>query len=174
MIVRIFDKLTFAVALIIALQVPQLTDHYQQHLAGLYQATKWQVDGYKATAQMHAFPSVKAMIDRHLRNSEPSVKTDAQQKLLTLDLFADLEGGMTIFKQGNFFEKLIYMFTPTRFGILKNTIDNFKLGIPLTFTGIAFGLVFGFLLNQLIMLPFTIYSVKKRASKVNTIEKPGQ
>ena len=35
MIVNLFDKLIFACAFIVSLQLPQLSDHYQQHLAGL-------------------------------------------------------------------------------------------------------------------------------------------
>jgi hypothetical protein len=165
MLVRLCDKLMFAVALIITLQVPQLADHYQQHLAGLYQATQFQVIGYRDTAKKHGFSSVATMIERHLSNTEPSVRTDAQQKRATLSLYTDLSRGMQVFKQGNFFEKLVYMFSPQRFTRLKNTLDNFKLGIPLTFTGIAFGVVCALLINQLLMLPYTFYTWRKQLKK---------
>ncbi|WP_425057197.1 DUF2937 family protein [Shewanella decolorationis] len=36
MITRLFDKLIFGFILVMALQLPQLADHYQQFLAGLY------------------------------------------------------------------------------------------------------------------------------------------
>ncbi|MEM6984531.1 MAG: DUF2937 family protein, partial [Pseudomonadota bacterium] len=74
MIVNLFDKLIFACAFIVSLQLPQLSDHYQQHLAGLYHATKWQVDGYAKTAKQYNFSSTQAMINRHLANAEPSVR----------------------------------------------------------------------------------------------------
>lgn len=93
MIVNLFDKLIFACAFIVSLQLPQLSDHYQQHLAGLYHATKWQVDGYAKTAKQYNFSSTQAMINRHLANTEPSVRADANQKQQTLLQFADLKKG---------------------------------------------------------------------------------
>jgi hypothetical protein len=161
----VVDKLIFGAALICALQLPLLADHYQQYLAGFYQATKWQVDGYEVTAKMHEYPSVRAMIDRHLELNEPSVRTDAKQKLATLELFDELTIGVNTFETGNLFEKLTFMFTPSRYDSLKETSENFKPGIPLTPSGLGFGVVLGLLLNLLLMLPFTIGSARKRLTK---------
>ncbi len=162
MIVNMFDKLIFACAFIIALQLPQLSDHYQQHLAGLYHATKWQVDGYADTAKQYKFSSTQAMINRHLENTEPSVRADAEQKQQTLMLFADLNQGMKLFEQGNLVQKLLYIFSPDRFERLQNTLNNFKLGIPLTASAVLFALVLAILLNQLLMLPHTLYVRRKK------------
>jgi ferritin-like metal-binding protein YciE len=87
LILSLLDKVIFGATLILSLQIPQLADHYQQYLAGLYKATKWQVDGYESTARMHEFPDVRSMINRHLKNSDSSVRTDAEQKLATLDVY---------------------------------------------------------------------------------------
>lgn len=154
MIGRLIDKLIFGVALIVALQVPQLADHYQQFLSGLYESTKWQVEGYEATAKHHEYPSVIAMIDHHLQNDVLSVRTDAEQKLVTLDIFEQLKAGVEIFKNGNLISKSLYMFSPSRYGYLEKTLDNFTPGIPLTFDGIAFGVILGLFINFLITLPF--------------------
>ena len=162
MIVNILDKLIFACAFIISLQLPQLSDHYQQHLAGLYHATKWQVDGYANTAKQYKFSSTQAMINRHLENTEPSVRADAEQKQQTLMLFADLNQGMKLFEQGNLVQKLLYIFSPDRFERLQNTLNNFKLGIPLTASAVLFALVLAILLNQLLMLPHTLYVRRKK------------
>ncbi|GAA64849.1 hypothetical protein P20311_2652 [Pseudoalteromonas sp. BSi20311] len=162
MIVNLFDKLIFACAFIVSLQLPQLSDHYQQHLAGLYHATKWQVDGYADTAEQYNFSSTQAMIKRHLANTEPSVRADAKQKQQTLLQFADLKKGMAIFEQGNLVQKMLYMFSPERFDRLQNTLNNFKLGIPLTASAVLFALVLAILLNQLLMLPHTLYVRRKK------------
>lgn len=164
MIKNVIDKLVFGIALVFALQLPLLADHYQQYLSGLYQATKWQVDGYQATAKMHGFPSVRAMIDRHLALNEPSVSTDAKQKLATLELFDELTSGVEIFNNGNLFERLAFMFHPKRLDALKETSKNFTLGIPLSPSDLGFGLVLGLLLNLLIMLPFTLLFARKKPS----------
>lgn len=167
MIVNMFDKLIFACAFIIALQLPQLSDHYQQHLAGLYHATKWQVDGYADTAKQYKFSSTQAMINRHLANTEPSVRADAEQKQQTLMLFVDLNQGMKLFEQGNLVQKLLYIFSPDRFERLQNTLNNFKLGIPLTTSALLFALILAIILNQLVMLPYTLYVAQRKRNAAN-------
>ena len=167
MIVNMFDKLIFACAFIITLQLPQLSDHYQQHLAGLYHATKWQVDGYADTAKQYKFSSTQAMINRHLENTEPSVRADAEQKQQTLMLFADLNQGMKLFEQGNLVQKLLYIFSPDRFERLQNTLNNFKLGIPLTTSALLFALILAIILNQLVMLPYTLYVAQRKRNAAN-------
>lgn len=158
MIGRLLDKLVFGVALIVALQMPLLVDHYHQYLSGWYKATQWQVDGYEATAKTHQFANAQAMIDAHLNNAEPSVRTDAEQKLATLERLADLRLGMDTFATGNLLEKMLFMLHPDRIHVLKDVIQNFKPGIPLNASGLAFGVVFALLLNFLIMLPFRFFS----------------
>ena len=162
MIGRLADKIVFGAALFFALQMPQLVDHYHQFLSGLYESTKWQVDGYEATAKQHEYSHLKAMIDHHLRNEVASVRTDAQQKLSTLDLYNELTNGVRIFDEGNLLDKAIYMFNPVRYEFLEKTIINFKLGIPLTINGIAFGVVFGLILNYVISLPFILWGRRKK------------
>lgn len=161
MIGRLLDKLVFGVALIVALQMPLLVDHYHQYLSGWYKATQWQVDGYEATAKTHQFTNAQAMIDAHLNNAEPSVRTDAEQKLATVDRLADLSLGMDTFATGNLLEKMLFMLHPDRVYVLKDVVQNFKLGIPLNASGLAFGVLFALVLNFLIMLPFRVFGRRK-------------
>ncbi|WP_261841561.1 DUF2937 family protein [Aliamphritea ceti] len=162
MIGKLLDKLVFGVTLIFALQIPQLADHYQQFLSGMYQATKSQVEGYESTASRYEYPSVRAMVEHHLKNDVKSVRADAQQKLATLELFEELEAGIQILKSGNIIDKATYMLNPVRYDYLEKTVHNFKPGIPLTTNGIVFGIVFGLVVNLLITFPFVIWSKRKR------------
>jgi len=153
MLLRLVDKFVFGIALLLSLQVPQLADHYHQFLFGQYEATRRQVDGYAETANQHGFDSIDLMIDRHLNNNEPSVRTDALQKLVTLESFHDLREGVIIFERGNLVQKSIYMFNPDRHHRLRQTLENFKIGIPLTLEGIGFGFVLALLLNFILIQP---------------------
>lgn len=161
MIGRLLDKLVFGITLIVALQVPQLADHYHQFLSGLYKSTQWQVDGYEATARQHEYPNVNAMIDHHLQNSVASVRTDAEQKLATLDTLEQLKQGLLLFEQGNLFNQAVYMFNPARHAYLKAVLSNFSPGIPLSVNGLLFGVVVGLILNYLIILPFVFFARRK-------------
>ncbi|MEJ6519480.1 DUF2937 family protein [Shewanella bicestrii] len=167
MITRLFDKLIFGFILVMALQLPQLADHYQQFLAGLYTSTQWQVEGYEATAKEYHYGDVETMIARHLQNEEPSVRADAEQKRLTLALYQALQQGMQTFAQGNLFEKTAYMFNPARFEYLQQTIVNFKPGIPLTTSGIAFGVLVALVVHYFGSLPFILWS--RRRKRLNAV-----
>jgi hypothetical protein len=158
---RLLDKLVFGVALIVALQMPLLVDHYHQYLSGWYKATQWQVDGYEATAKTHQFANAQAMIENHLKNTEPSVRADAEQKLATVELLADLSVGMDTFATGNLLEKMLFMLNPDRIHVLKDVVQNFKPGIPLNASGLAFAVIFALLLNFLIMLPFRVFGSRR-------------
>lgn len=165
LISRLIDKLIFGVALVFALQVPQLADHYQQFLTGLYESTKWQVDGYEANARLHKYPDIGEMIEHHLKNDVPSVRTDAEQKLATIELYEELKNGITIFDDGNLLDKAIYMFNPVRYEYLKKALSNFKLGIPLTISGLTFGVIVGLALNYIVTLPFVFWARRKTLYK---------
>ncbi len=154
MIGRLLDKLVFGAALLIALQLPLLADHYHQYLSGWYKATQWQVDAYQATAKEHGFADVQAMISKHLHNTEPSVRADAEQKQRTVDLLAELGRGITTFEKGYLPEKMFFMLHPNRIHLLRDVVQNFKVGIPLNASGLAFGVLIALVLNFLIMLPF--------------------
>ncbi|PIW59327.1 DUF2937 family protein [Shewanella sp. CG12_big_fil_rev_8_21_14_0_65_47_15] len=166
MIGRLIDKLMFGLILVIALQLPQLADHYQQFLAGLYESTRWQVEGYEATAKEYHYADVEAMIARHQQNEEPSVRADAEQKLQTLALYKELTQGVAIFNTGNLFEKTAYMFNPVRFDYLKKTISNFKSGIPLTASGIGFGVVVALGVHYLGSIPFILCARRKKRQRL--------
>ena len=82
-------------------------------------------------------------------------------------LFADLNQGMKLFEQGNLVQKLLYIFSPDRFERLQNTLNNFKLGIPLTTSALLFALILAIILNQLVMLPYTLYVAQRKRNAAN-------
>lgn len=165
MIGRLIDKLVFALALLVALQIPLLVDHYHQYLSGLYKATQWQVEGYEATAKANQFVDAKAMIEQHLRNTEPSVRADAEQKQKTIQELNELSSGIATFTHGSLLEKIWFMFQPARIQLLKDVVQNFKVGIPLSASGLLFSLVLAFILNFVILLPFWILGFGRRSHK---------
>jgi len=167
MIGRLLDKLFFGAALVLALQVPLLADHYRQFLSGLYESTKWQVDGYKATAKQYGYAGVGAMIEHHLRNDVPSVRKDAAQKRVALDRYEELRVAVEIFDKGNLIEKMLYMLGPSRYRYLQRTIENFKPGLPLTIGGWTFGVVVGFAVSFVATLPFMLWSQRWRRKKTS-------
>ena len=160
MILRFIDKLVFGLLLILALQIPQLAEHYHQFISGQLDSVSWQVKGYELTANKYEYASVEDMITHHLQNSVASVRDDAKQKLATLEQYHELMAANKLFTDSNLVSKAIFMFNPTRYQTLEKALKNYTLGIPITFDGISFAVIVALSLNCLLFLP--LYWVKKK------------
>ncbi|MBT3136592.1 DUF2937 family protein [Alteromonas sp. ALT199] len=166
MVVRVLDKVVFAVLFIITLQVPILADHYRQYLNGYYDALRDEVSSSSELAKQHGFSSVEAMLDSLQQNSEPVVRENASMKASRFAQITTLEQGMRKLEHGHYFEKLVFMASPTQYGTLNRVLDNFSPSVPLTPSSIVFSLVTAILLNLLIWTPHFCYcQVKKVKDK---------
>lgn len=161
MIVNIVDKLLFGLLLLLVFQAPMISDHYLQYVSGYYESTKLQVNGFEENAKRHKYPDVDAMISDLLNNRSPVVRMDAEQKLQTMNDFYDLKSAIVILKSGNIFEKLFFILNPSRYSTLKKVLANFKPGIPLSVTVLAYSIILALLLNFVIISP-----VRYMASKL--------
>ncbi|NDV90933.1 DUF2937 family protein [Alteromonas sp. 345S023] len=157
MIVRLFDKFVFALLFIAALQVPILADHYRQYLTGYYDATRDEVNAIAAMAQRHGYVSASALLESLAQNSEPVVREDAKRKAAMFEELIDIEAGIRTLTYGHYFEKLGYMFTPTRTDTLARVVTNFKPAIPLTPASLAFSLLTAILVNVFLWSPYFCY-----------------
>jgi len=154
MVVNLIDKIFFGLVLLAAFQVPILSEHYLQFVNGYYQSTSNQVDGYKVNALNHGYASVESMVS-DLKNSANSVvRDDAIQKQKTLREFYELQQGVQLLKTGNIFQKAWYIFNPTRWHVLKQVLQNFKPGMPLSVWDIIYSTLFALLISTLLLWPF--------------------
>lgn len=165
MITRVLDKVVFAVLFIITLQVPILADHYRQYLNGYYDAIKDEVTSSSELAKQHGFSSVEAMLDSLKQNDEALVRDSASQKAKRFSMIESIEHGMRTLEYGHYFEKLMYMSSPSQFSTLKKVVDNFRPSIPLTPASIIFSLVTAILLNLLIWTPQFCYCQVKKVKR---------
>ena len=162
MIFRFIDKMIFAAILLLALQVPQLADHYLQYLQGYFDATAEQVEGFRLNALQNGYADIDAMLQAHLQNSVASVRTDAEQKQQTLVMFEELGGGLTVFREGNLLEQSVWMFNPERSQMLKSVLQNFVPGIPLSPMAFVFAVITALISNILIASPVYFFQWRKR------------
>lgn len=153
MLLGIFEKLVFGTLLILAFQMPVLAVQYQQYLSGFFDATKLQVDGYQSTAERFGMPDAQALVERHLQNSDPSVRADAEQKLATLRLYARLEVVVAGFEHWNILHKTYYIFFEGERGILLQTLRHFEPGMPLSVDDIAICALAALLLTMIVFEP---------------------
>ena len=164
MLTNILDKIVFGTLLLIFFQLPILSNEYLQLTNGYYLATKSQVDGYQLNAQRHGYTDVAALIEDLKRNLNPAVRTNAQQKEQTLREYDELLRALDILKNGNLWQKAVYMCSPERWGVLREVATNFQPGIPLSIHGFAYSLIGALLLGSSLMWPIRrIFGRVKRA-----------
>lgn len=166
MFVRVIDKVVFAVLFILTLQVPILADHYRQYLSGYYDALRDEVSSSSMLAKQHGFSSVEAMLNSLQTNSEALVREDAQLKATRFAQIEVIEQGMRKLEHGHYFEKLMFMATPSQYDTLQRVLKNFRPSVPLTPSSVIFSLISAILLNLLIWTPHFCYcQVKKQKHK---------
>ncbi|WP_066014975.1 DUF2937 family protein [Endozoicomonas atrinae] len=161
MIVNLLDKLLFGGLLLIALQVPVLSDHYVQYLSGYYEATKLQLEGFRSTAARHGYPDEFAMISDLLQNPSPIIKDDARQKQQTLQEYDEQAQSLATLINGNYFERAWFISSPKQWKTLERVLVNFKPGIPLSFNDLGYSVLIALLLSALLTLPFRMLSTRK-------------
>jgi len=151
--VNTLDKVIFATVLILAFQIPIISDHYLQYLSGYFQSTKDQVAGYQKNALQHQYANVDEMIADLLQSKSPVVRSDAMQKQQNLTKYHELTVAIEILQTGDVFQRAWYMFNPSRWQVLKQVMVNFKPGLPLTIKDLLYACLFALLASFLLMLP---------------------
>jgi len=164
-IINIVDKIVFGALLLLFFQVPILADHYLQYVSGYFDATERQVEGFKANAAQHNYPDVYAMIQDLSVNSSSVVRTDAEQKLQTMQEYEELKITIATLKDGNIYERAWFMFNPSRWERLTKVYENFKPGIPLNLQDVGFSVLTALILSICLMWPFRLLTTSDTRRK---------
>jgi len=162
LIVNLIDKLMFGGLLLLAFQIPIISDHYLQFISGYYESTKSQVDGFKENAAIHEYLDVYAMIDDLSKDPKSVVRADAAQKLHTMHEYEELTSAIDTLKNGNIFERAWFMFNPSRWSALEKVMENFKPGVPLSPTDILYSVLTSLALSSLIAWVLRRFVMRER------------
>lgn len=154
LLARFVDKILFTALFIASLQIPVLFDHYRQYLAGFYEATRQQVAELDTLAAQYGFTSTDSLIAHLSENSDPVVRQDAQSKAELLRTYTDSQEGLSILQHGNYFQRVGYIFSPNRYPILSQVLQNFTPALPLNINSVIYSLLLALLLNGFLLAPF--------------------
>ncbi|MBT0585098.1 DUF2937 family protein [Alteromonas oceanisediminis] len=137
MISAAVERLIFGILLLACLQVPILSEHYLQYLSGYYAATQTQVKRFEALAAENNYPSVEALIVALERNTEAVVRNDAADKRRLLAEHAAIAADIERLKNGHYFNRLVFLASPSQYDRLADVLKNFRPGIPINVTDVA-------------------------------------
>ncbi|MEZ4630135.1 MAG: DUF2937 family protein [Deinococcales bacterium] len=164
---RTVDKIIFAVLLIIGLQIPNFLIQYQQRLGGHLDEAKRNVASYEPMAeQLLGSADVRELASRFIASADEKDRLFANKIAGDMDRMVHLDGLLTALKESNPVSRMAYALFQLEPPIARQTLTDFKLGIPLTLEAIIYGLILAIVITGFYRLFFSwILGLSKRSQE---------
>ena len=169
MIAKLVSKLLFATILLSLFQVPILTQHYIQYLAGYTDANQKQIDALQTLASDNGYSSVDALLTRWFSNSDPVIRADAENKQLMLIETQQLRRDLVYLQDANYIQALLYLTNPVNAEHLPAVWRNFKPGIPLTAEALLFSVMLALIFSGCGSVCWRVVRTKRSGSLRSTV-----
>jgi len=149
---NIIDRCFFTVVFILGVQFPELLIQYQHRLSGHLAEAKLHLLQFQAIADKHFQGDLSAMVLKYQENTEPSIISTANiinQLIIRVDY---LQHQLSIFTGSAYIEQVISTIMHADRTIIRQTIIEFSMAIPLSLNALATGAVFaisGLLLKEI-------------------------
>ncbi len=149
LILGLADRVLFAAALLLFMQIPQFIDHYTQRYAGYHQALVDSLAEHQHNANLHYGGDLRALVD-DLRSSErPGIQEIGAKLERDRQREAQMAAGLVILREGSLWAKLRFLSTDLDQPLAQGTLQDFKPGLPLTMDSLLCGLTGAILLSAL-------------------------
>ncbi len=141
----------FAAGLLIGIQVPNFTDQYHKRVDAHLTEAKFNISGFKKTANKYFKGNVADLIKYYEASSDPVFQADAKSvksiyfrvKMLLKELVA---------LNQTWYSKAYHVFCHSNEAIFNETLAQYSYTVPLNQIAIAWGIGFGFFMSLLIEL----------------------
>lgn len=145
---KLVDR-TFAVGgAILFLQAPQFIQSYTQTLAGHLAEVSWQMDQMRSMAEKSG-KSLTGLVTKFLTNGDPDIVFQGQMIDMLIEREATFSLAYRKLLEATPFTKPFVFISNLNWDLVKETWQQFKMGLPLTAEGIVWGfvgLVLGYLM----------------------------
>lgn len=168
MLKSLFDKIFFALGVILFLQLPHFIDQYTQRMGGYAASQQQQIREYQVIADQHFNGDIQAYVERLEQHNDPAVSESAEQINKRLKNAAAIEKELMVYEQQALWYQVPYFVAHIRLDLAKGTAQNFAPGLPINLWawgyGLMGGLLFSLLFNGVVKLPGTIRRKAKQKS----------
>lgn len=147
MVVRLLDKIFFAIGAIVFLQLPHFIDQYTQRMGGYAASQKAQLADYQSIANQHTQGDLEGYIERVKNNNDPAIQATAEQ---ITGLIADnqsIEKELMVYENQPLWYQLPYFVGHIRMDLARGTLRTFTPGIPINLWAWGYGLLGGLLFS---------------------------
>ncbi|MCP4322837.1 MAG: DUF2937 family protein [Psychromonas sp.] len=159
-------KISFALALLLGLQIPHFLTLYETRLDAHYQESLSQLKQYQKLADLLFGGDLNALVNTH-KSSDIALfraETEILEKLITR---VELLKKQKVSLQGSLLQRLIYLSTQVNRPLFNETQKNYQANIVLDQQSITVGLIVATLLTLLLemiylLTPLIVKKVKLR------------
>jgi hypothetical protein len=174
-------KITFALTLLIGLQVPHFLSLYENRLDAHYLESKAQLKQYQKLADFLFKGDLSALLEKH-KNSDVVLFSEETKIIEALVNRTDFLYHQKISLQGSVFKRFAFLATQINQPIFIETKNNYQANIVLNKEAIIVGLIiatlitlqlellfhlFTFLIKKLIKKEKPTFQTNKRSTKIN-------
>ena len=168
LIKNLFDRVLFALGLLLFMQVPQFLDQYTQRLGGYLQAQKQHLSEYQGIANRQHSGDLEALLNEFYSSEKPAVKETADTINKTRQEVAELESDLDILEGKHLIYRLGHTITHVNMSVATETLRIFTPGIPLTIESFVCGLLGGILFSVVFATVMRLLRFSKKTEKKST------
>lgn len=152
LVTGIFDRLLFALGLLLFLQLPPFIDHYHQRLGGYRQAVADSIADYQRSADAHYGGDLDRLIVDFLNDSNPAQRDMGEKMRRDRERLVELDTALVVLSGDSLIDKLIYLSRNADPAMLRATAEAYTPGLPLSLQAGLCGLFGGLLASGLFNL----------------------
>ncbi|MDF1593106.1 MAG: DUF2937 family protein [Desulfobacterales bacterium] len=143
--------ITFAVGILIGVQVPNFIDQYAKRISAHYIEAKVNFSGYQQTADKHFGGNVEALLAHYVSSTDTVFKDDAKN---IKQIYKRQQGFFAELKalDRSLFRKIFHVIFYADNDVLQETITEFSYTVPLNHEAIVCGLLLGLILSLIFEL----------------------
>ncbi len=173
------DKIIFAVAVIIGLQIPNFIGQYKQRLGGHFDEATQNLKSYESIAEETIGTTDLDALATHYQQGSSDIQIIGEK--LTDDIARTNHLGKLVenLETAGIFGRLKHLFVDLERPIARATLNDYQLGLPITPESLIYALIFGviatLLFNWLLFLIGSItntYGDKRDAQGYKIRERP--
>ncbi|NQZ22002.1 MAG: DUF2937 family protein [Colwellia sp.] len=160
---NIIDRCFFTVTFILGVQLPELIIQYQHRLSGHLTEAKLHLFQFQTIADRHFQGDLSAMVIKYQENTEPSIVSTANIINQVITRVDYLQQQLSIITESSYIEQVINTIMYADRIIIRQTIIEFSMAIPLSLNALTTGAVFaiaGLLIKE--TLSYVIRCITKK------------
>ncbi|WP_170246376.1 DUF2937 family protein [Colwellia hornerae] len=162
---NIIDRCFFTVTFILGVQLPAFIIQYKHRLSGHLSEANLHLVQFQNIADQHYQGNLSAMITKYQANSEPSIVNTAEIINQLVERVEYLQSQLSMIINDVYIEQIFNFIVYADRAIIKNTLTDFSLTIPLEINALSTGAVIAIV--GLIAKEIVVSLIKLLAKKIS-------